>query len=204
MADGNYQFFVTGRNNALLSIDAFQDGVDVNGDPLVRLITKQDNVFTDLVNSIKTAVEGTLAVIPNTSISIDSSSITVGTTATTIIDVNCLGKETLGCVISNTGGTAFNNFQVSVRYNADQGFYNPITFANADFDTNVGRQTGNVLVPIQASSGIGNPSASPNPRLLGAGVNGWLEMRVTPYESVRLTATVASGSTTARIRGIVQ
>ena len=205
MADGNYEFLVTGRNSTNAVIDAFQDGTNTEGDPIIRLIARQEAAFTALVNDIKTAIEGTLDVaIVGSSIPFDSNIIEVDTNSTTIIDINCAGKNTLGCVISNIGATDFNDFQVSVRYQSEQPFYIPITFTNADFDTNVGRQSGNSLIPVQASSGIGNPSESPNPRLLAGASDGWLELRVSAYESIRLTASVASGTTTARIRGIVQ
>ncbi|MDV3348100.1 hypothetical protein QGP82_05325 [Leptothoe sp. LEGE 181152] len=133
----------------------------------------------------------------------DSGVVSVGASPTEIVIVDVSNSRTMGIQIENTGATALNTFVCSARYHSDLGgFFNPFAQSAADYDTNAGRQTGNTLNPVIASSAIGFPAG--DPRTLAGGASAWLELNVARYQSVRFAASTASGSTDVRLRGVVK
>ena len=136
-------------------------------------------------------------------IEFDSGVVSVGASPTEIVIVDVSNLTTMGIQIENTGATALNTFVCSARYHSDLGgAFNPFAQSAADYDTNAGRQTGNVLNPVIASSAIGFPAG--DPRTLAGGSSAWLELNVARYESVRFEASTASGSTDVRLRGVAK
>lgn len=126
-----------------------------------------------------------------------TTAITITTTLTTVITVDVRGWKRLNLQIQNLGATALNAFSVQGRYNSGLGsFYNPRAAATADFTTGRALQTGNATAFVF--------DASADLTVLAATTSGWIELNVEKYESIRIQARVATGTTTMRIDGVAK
>lgn len=125
------------------------------------------------------------------------SAIAVSTSSTAILTVDVRNFRRLNLQIQNTGATALSGFTVSGRYNSGLGgFYNPRASSTADFTTSRALQTGNSTAFVYDASG--------DLTALGGGASGWVELNVERYESIKISAQVASGSSTVRVDGVAK
>lgn len=117
--------------------------------------------------------------------------IAVGTTETDLMvaDVSDLDQVTFD--IENNGATAFNTFRIYGRSHPS-GPWNQLYNAAADFTTPIG----DVVFSKLASTG-----AAHSPVTLAGAARVMIKYRTAGYDGLRVTASVASGSTTATARG---
>lgn len=150
------------------------------------------------VSAVSVDASGSLLVSTNNNYSeFSSGSVSVGTTAATVITVDVRNFRRMNIQIQNTGSTALAAFSVQGRYHSSLGgLYNPRAASTSDFTTNRAIQTGNATAFVY--------DASADLTTLAGSSNGWLELNVERYESVRIQAQVASGSTTLKIDGIAK
>lgn len=120
-----------------------------------------------------------------------AAAVTVGTAETEIFNADVSDVDTVTLDIENTGGTAFNTFRIYGRSHPS-GPWNLLYSAAADFTTPVG----DVIYCKLSSTG-----AAHSPVTLAGAARVMLAYRTAGYDGLRMTATVASGSTTAAVRG---
>ncbi|EKU98058.1 hypothetical protein Lepto7375DRAFT_7317 [Leptolyngbya sp. PCC 7375] len=112
---------------------------------------------------------------------------------TLVVTIDCRGKSRVGLIVQNLGGTALNSFQSKIRMNSSFGFHFPEATSTADYSTNTADQTGNATALVRKTNGDPtNLPADPGP----SGSYVWIRYNVGSIESLEITATVASGSTT--------
>lgn len=116
------------------------------------------------------------------------SPVTVTSTETVIATIDCRGKSSVGLTLHNIGSTALNTCTSKIRTNSNFNFYFPDATSAADYTTGSGNQTGNSTAFIV--------KANQSPVTLGSNGYAWIKYNVRAIESLQITATVASGSTT--------
>ncbi|NEP62328.1 MAG: hypothetical protein F6K31_36255 [Symploca sp. SIO2G7] len=122
----------------------------------------------------------------------------VGTSLTTVLDVNTENWHYLSIKIQNTGAEALTDFQT-------QGFYSsqtPFSYAllasagtASSYGAGMAKQSNNTLIPVVDAFNL--PA-------MGATSDGQLEINCTRYQRIRLQALVASGTTSITIDGILK
>lgn len=119
--------------------------------------------------------------------------ITVGTDFTTLVTMDPPLRgygETIAFEVENAGTTAFSGFQVQLMDHVSGEWY---TFlSGTDFDA-----TGNANLRFA----LGAVDTSPKPQKLAGGARAHVHIRVNGAYNIRFQAKVASGVTTAKIRG---
>lgn len=123
------------------------------------------------------------------------SAVTVGTSLTTVIEVDIRRFNHLSIEVNN-GATALVECQVQARYNSSSFGWNPKTFGSAEYTTGSGKQSGNSRISIIEASGDLNT--------LSVSTSGWVEIDCSRYESVRLQARVSAGTSDVTCRAIAK
>ncbi len=121
--------------------------------------------------------------------------VTVGTSLTTIIEVDVRKFNFLSVEVNN-GTAMLAECQVQARYNSSSSAWNPKTFGANEYTTGTGKQSGNSRITIIEASGDLND--------LGSNSSGWVEIDCSRYESVRLQARVLGGTTNVTCRAIAK
>ena len=122
--------------------------------------------------------------------------VTVGTSLTTVIDIDCRQYNSLSIEVSNSTGAALAQCQVQARYHSASGVWNPKTFGAAEYTTGTGKQSGNSRISIIEASGDLN--------VLAINSSGWVEIDCSRYAGIRLQTRTASGTTSVTCRAIAK
>lgn len=125
-----------------------------------------------------------------------ASAVTVSASLTTVLTFDCRGKSTLGIQLQNTGATPLSALQIQGRFNSSLSIWNSIASITADFTTNSGKTANNSSADIISSGGT-LPA-------IPSGTSAWLRFRCNGFESVRIQAQVATGTTTMLAHGIAE
>lgn len=161
-----------------------------NYDPTTH--TKLDSIIAALPSALssdrlKVETEAAATYFEDT-----ASNVSVGTSDTTLITVDVRGKSRLGVTVYNeSGGSALNSFRVLARYHNAFTFYFPEATDAAAFTTNSADSTGNSTALVR--------KANQSPVTLAADAYAWIRLNVEGIESVRLDASVASGTATVDV-----
>jgi hypothetical protein len=119
---------------------------------------------------------------------------TVGTSLTTICEIDCRKWRSLGLQISNTGAEDLAALEVQVKYK-QTGTYQTRLSTAADYTTNTSAVSGKPSLAIAASGDL---------TTLIASADGWLELDVSFISFVRLQAMVATGTTDISPIGVLK
>lgn len=121
--------------------------------------------------------------------------VSVTSTETVLVTIDCRGKSRVGLTVQNTSATAFNSFQTKIRTNSTFSFHFPEATSTADYTTGSGDQTGNATALVRKSNG--DPTSLSNDYR-------WIRYNVESLDSLQITATVASGSTDVNVWWIAE
>jgi len=116
-----------------------------------------------------------------------STSITVGTSDTVIFSIQVPGKYRIG--ISNTGATATNTFKIQGR-SLESGTFKDIVSTSTQFTT----------IPSSVNGFLLASDDTITPTALTAGQEWFGAIDTLAYSEVRAIATVATGTTTLKVR----
>jgi len=122
----------------------------------------------------------------------------VGTSLTTVLEVDTSDWHFLSVKIQNTGSEALTDFQTQGFYSSQTPFsYALLASAGivSSYGTGMAKQSNNTLIPIIDAYNL--PA-------MGATSDGQLEINCTRYQKIRLQAQVASGTTSITIDGILK
>lgn len=128
---------------------------------------------------------------------VDITAVTVTTTVTTVAEIVTADWAYLSLWIQNTGGVALNEFKTEAGLSASLEFKYAFlggATSSGSYTTGTGKQSGNSLIPIIFANNL--------PTIAGGG-EGFVEVDVRRYQRIRLQASVATGTTTIVINGIL-
>lgn len=120
----------------------------------------------------------------------------LGTTVTTVLDINCAEHKRLAVHVFNTGGAGISVFTVEVAYNNAGTTWIQKYAVTADYSTNACRSSNNAhWLLIDSSTGL--PS-------IASGANSWLEFNVERISRIRIRVATALSSTSVTGRYILK
>ncbi len=128
---------------------------------------------------------------------VNIASVTVTTTVATIAEIVTADYDYLSLWIQNTGAVALNELKTEAGFSASLAFKYAFlagAASSGSYSTGTGKQSGNSLIPIIFANNL--------PALAGGG-DGFVEIDVRRYQRIRLQASVASGTTTVVINGML-
>lgn len=122
----------------------------------------------------------------------------VGSTLTTVLDVTTASWSYLSVKIKNTGATALSDFQVQGFYSSlapnDYALLAAASITNS-YGSGMAKQSNNALIPVIDSFNL---------PIMGATSDGQLEIDCSRYQRIRLQAKTASSTTAITIDGILK
>lgn len=180
-------FEVTGNAGQTLKFLVEKDGSDQ-----LTLVTQPNTTSYPVTGSV------TVSNFPADSVNYaesENASVSVGTSDTDLLEVDVRAYNYISFEVSN-GATALNKCQLQVKYHSSSTVWNPKTFGATEYTTGSGKQSGNSLISIIEASGDLNT--------LGNGNSGWVEINCARYASIKLVATVASGTSLVTTRSLAK
>ena len=199
---------VGARTDAVATTDTGTFGVIAG---LKRLLSRFTSLYTDFGTQTDEAdAAGTLMAkltdiavniasiaSPVRSSAVNVSAVTITTSATTVTEIVTADWDFLTVWIQNTGSVALNEFKTEAGVSASLAFkysYLAGSASSTSYSTGTGKQSGNALIPVINANNL--------PALAASG-DAFIELDVRRYQRIRFQASVASGTTTVVLNGIL-